>query len=223
MASYAKAIYETLADGVVISSIPVYEPGVTRSCADELASFSGTEAQILAKRALCTTVAPVIPSGYHVEARNCSGGITSQIVVQGDNSGYTPDVVVVTPPTGGGGGGGNVLGWGDGNFTGTARQEVQSDTNNINLVVTQLDTANRRFKFTDDSSLTQDVRYSIDGDVNKSGGGTWYTKVELAAMWHPMGWPILVHKVVVQAGVPSYQYKNNPNGNQMYEALIRVN
>lgn len=161
--------------------------------------------------AQCKTLTELTALGYSVGTeRNCSG---FNVTVTTDNSGAS---------SGGSGGGSGAQGWGSGNFVGTALQEVQSDPDKINLVVTQLDTANRRFKFDDNAPLTQDVKYSIDGDVNRTGGGGWYSRSDLAAMWFPMGWPVLVHKVANIAGLPSYIYKNNPNGNQLFEAQIRV-
>lgn len=75
--AYFRADYQTLRNGVVIASEPVYFEynGSQLNCTQAEASVSLglTDAQIQALRAFCTQVAPVVPVGYRVAVRECSG------------------------------------------------------------------------------------------------------------------------------------------------------
>lgn len=97
---YYEVEYDTLTNGVQTATETVRIAYEDLTCSQQEALFSGlNEAQIVAKRATMSTAVPTPPSGWTAPAvsRNCNPSPSAQIVVQGDNAGFTPDAVVVVP------------------------------------------------------------------------------------------------------------------------------
>lgn len=94
--AYFQANFDTLTDGVVTGTEIVYlEYNDALSCNQAEALVDGlSEADLLAVRARCTTIAPAVPTGKLLQARNCGGSSGFDVTVTTDNLGApntTPD------------------------------------------------------------------------------------------------------------------------------------
>ncbi|GAB2549935.1 hypothetical protein [Spirosoma aerophilum] len=102
MEFYVEYEYDTLTDGVQTGTETVRLAYTGLTCSEEEALFAGlSEQQIRDLRAMMSTAVLTAPSGYHGPAvsRNCGSSSGGSIVVQGDNSGYTPDPTTTPTPT----------------------------------------------------------------------------------------------------------------------------